>query len=196
MTSKTRRLLQVLGLSSGVGLLAVAAMISLTWPANTLGNFLHARQSRAANVRALEMRVSVEPDPLQRAFYQAWLAEEKGDLGEAIRGFGAVRDETRPGTLLHLHSSLRLGLAYGKNGEADRELATYQALMGQYPGASRLSQATFHLRRREMDRARTLLDTALAQDARDGSLGGHRQMAQQLRDGLGLGPGAGPSTPH
>ncbi len=196
MTAKTRRMLQVVGLSSGVGLLAVAAMTYLTWPANTLGSYLHARRSRAANVRALEARVGVESDPLQRAFYQAWLAEEKGDLDGAIRGFGAVRDQSPPGTILHLHGSLRLGLAYGLKGDAERELGTYQALMGQYPGASRLSQATFHLRRRETDRARTLLDAALAQDARDGSLGEHRRLARQLLDGLGPGPGAGPSTPR
>jgi hypothetical protein len=167
--------------------------IYVTWPANVVGNYLNDRRNREATVRALEWRIGNEADPLERRFYQAWLAEEKRDLKGAIRGFHALREEVPPGTPLHLRSSLRLGLAYGLNRQPERELQTYLALMERYPGASRLSQATFHLRRRETDRARALLDAALAQDAQDGSLGAHRQLARQLRDGLGPGPEAGGS---
>lgn len=181
MTKKTRRLLEILVLSSGLGLVGVAVMIYVTWPANTLGNYIRDRRNREANIRALEWRTGRETDPQARAFYQAWLAEEKGDLNGAIRGFQALRDEAQPGTKLHLKSSLRLGLAYGQNHQPEQELATYQALMDQYPGPSRLSQATFYLRQGDRDRARVLLDEALAQDERDGSLGSDRQFAQYLR---------------
>ncbi len=181
MTAKTRRMLEVLALSSGLGLIAVAVMTYLTWPANTLGNYVRDRQNREANVQALKLRTDSEADPLVRRFYQAMLAEEKGDLDGAIRGFQTLRDETPPGTWLHLRTSLRLGLAYGQNRQPEQELATYRALMDQHPGASRLSQATFHLRQGERDRARVLLDQALAQDERDGSLGSDRQFAQFLR---------------
>jgi hypothetical protein len=192
MTAKTRRLLAVLVLSSGLGVAAVAIMIYATWPDNTLGIYLHVRRNREANVRALEARIAAETDPGWRAFYQAWLAEEKGDLDDAIRGFSVLREKAPLGTPLHLNSSLRLGLAYGRNGNPERELAIYQGLMERYPGPSRLSQATFHLRRHEAARARTMLDEALAQDARDGSLGPQRQFAQGLRDGLEPGQSGGP----
>ena len=181
MTARTRRLLQVTVVSSGLGMVAVAILTYATWPANTLGNYLHDRRNREANVRALEWRVGKETDPLERRFYQAWLVEEKGDLDGAIRGFQALRDDLRPGTPLHLRSSLRLGLAYGQNGQIQRELQTYQALLEQYPGPSRLSQATFYLRQGDKDRASRVLDEALAQDAKDGSLGTERQFAQFLR---------------
>jgi tetratricopeptide (TPR) repeat protein len=189
MTAKTRRLLQALGFSSGLGLIAVAVTTYLTWPTNTLGNYLHDRRNREANVRALEMRVRTETDPLDRVFYQAWLAEEKGDLEGAIQGFQSLREGVQPGTSLHLKSSLRLGLAYGQNRQPERELQTYQALMDQYPGPSRLSQATFHLRQGDRHRALRLLDEALAQDARDGSLGSDRRFALYLQ------AIAGPNTP-
>ncbi|MFI5340535.1 MAG: tol-pal system YbgF family protein [Candidatus Methylomirabilales bacterium] len=181
MTAKSRRLLEILLLAAGLGLLGVAVMTYVTWPANTLGNYVRDRRNRQANVRALTLRIQSEVDPLERRFYQAWLAEEKQDFQGAIRGFLALRAETQPGTNLHLRSSLRLGLAYGENGQPDQELATYQAQMDQYPGPSRLSQATFYLRRGDRDHARVMLDEALAQDERDGSLGSDRQFAQYLR---------------
>jgi hypothetical protein len=162
----------------------VGFTVYLTWPNNALGVFLHERENREANIRALKWRVSVETEATSRAFYQAWLLEEQGDLGEAIRRFQSLRDEARPGTLFHLRTSLRLGLAYGLNREPERELATYQALLVQYPGPSRLSQATFYLRHDEKDRARETLDEALAQDEKDGSLGTDRPFAQSLRAGL------------
>jgi tetratricopeptide (TPR) repeat protein len=181
VTAKTRRMLEVLALSSGLGLVAVAVTTYVTWPANTLGNYVYDRRSREANVRILTTRIEREADPLVRRFYQAMLAEGKGDLDGAIRGLQALRGDTRPGTPLHLRSSLYLGLAYGQNRQPAEELATYQTLMDRYPGASRLSQATFYIRRGERDRARALLDEALAQDAKDGSLGSDRQFAQYLR---------------
>jgi hypothetical protein len=160
-------------------------MMYATWPNNAVGVYLHERRHREANVRALEWRVARETESAGKAFYQAWLAEEKGDLGGAIRGFRSLRDGAQPGTQWHLKSSLRLGLAYGRDNQPDQELATYQALMERYPGPSRLSQAMYHLRRGETAQVRRLLDDALARDARDGSLGADRQFAQGLRAGLG-----------
>ncbi len=185
MTSKTKRMLGVTGLSSGFGLIAIAVMIYTTWPDNTVGVYLHERKNRKANIRALEWRVTQEVEPADLAFYQAWLAEEKGDLDGAIRGFQSLRDGATPGSAFHLKSSLRLGLAYGRNRQSDRELAIYQGLMERYPGPSHLSQAMYHLRRGEKDQARRLLDHALARDERDGSLGSERQFALSLRAGLG-----------
>jgi hypothetical protein len=156
-------------------------MTYLTWPANTLGNYVRDRRNREGNIRALTLRIESEMDPLEGRFYQAWSAEAKQDLQGALRGFQTVRAETRPGTDPHLRSSLRLGLAYGQNHQPDQEPATHRALMDQYPGPSRLSQATFYLRRGERDHARVMLDQALAQDARDGSLGPDRHLAQYLR---------------
>ena len=184
MTGKSKKLLGIAGLALVVGLGGVAATAYLTWPNNALGVYLHERENRQANIRGLEWRVSVETESTSRAFYQARLAEEKGDLGEAIRGFQSLRDGARPGTPFYLRTSLRLGLAYGLNHEPERELATYQALNDQYPGSSRLSQATFHLRRGEKEQARRMLDEALDRDERDGSLGADRAFAQSLRAGL------------
>lgn len=188
-------MLEILAVSAGIGLIGVALMIYVTWPANTLGNYLQDRRNRQANIRALEWRIGVERDSLMRAFYQAMLAEEKGDLDGAIRGFRALREEAQPGTKLHLNSSLRLGRAYGQNRQPDQELATYRALMDQYPGPSRLSQATFFLRQGDRDRARAMLDGALAQDERDGSLGSDRNFALRLRAGLGSKPPQATSVP-
>jgi len=196
MTAKTRRMLGVLGLSASLGLVGVAVTTYATWPANTLGNYLRNRQAHQQIILALERRTSAERDSLTREFYQAWLAEEKGNLAGAIQGFQSLREKTRPGTPLHLHSSLRLGLAYGLNRDLEQELATYQGLMDQYPGASRLSQATFYLRRGEAERARVLLDEALGQDEKDGSLGTSRRLAQDLRNGLGPMRGNGPAISH
>ena len=196
MTAKTRRMLGVLGLSASLGLVGVAVTTYATWPANTLGNYLRNRQAHQQIILALERRTSAERDSLTREFYQAWLAEEKGNLAGAIQGFQSLREKTRPGTPLHLHSSLRLGLAYGLNRDLKQELATYQGLMDQYPGASRLSQATFYLRRGEAERARVLLDEALGQDEKDGSLGTSRRLAQDLRNGLGPMRGNGPAISH
>jgi tetratricopeptide (TPR) repeat protein len=184
VTGKSKKLLGIAALSLVIGLGGVAATVYATWPNNALGVYLLERENRQANIRALEWRVSMETDPTSRAFFQAWLAEEKGDLAQAIRGFQSLRDAARPGTPFHLRTSLRLGLAYGLNHEPERELATYQALNDQYPGSSRLSQATFHLRRGEKEQARRALDEALDRDERDGSLGTDRALAQSLRAGL------------
>ena len=184
MTGKSKKLLGIALLSLVVGLGGVAATVYATWPNNVLGVYLFERENRQANIRALEWRVSTETDPASRAFFQAWLAEEKGDLAQAIRGFQSLRDAARPGTPFYLRTSLRLGLAYGLNHEPERELANYLALNDQYPGPSRLSQATFHLRRGEKEQARRALDEALDRDERDGSLGADRAFAQSLRAGL------------
>ena len=180
-----KRLLRMAGLSLGLGLVGAAALTYATWPDNALGVYLHERRNREANIRALEWRVGQETEPANHAFYQAWLAEEKGDLERAIREFQSLRDGTPGDATLYLKSSLRLGLAYGKNGQSDQELAVYQGLLERYPGQSRLSQATYYLRRGDRVQARCLLDDALAQDARDGSLGSDRQFAVFLRTGLG-----------
>ena len=184
MTGKSKKLLGIAALSLVVGLGGVAATVSLTWPNNALGVYLLERENRQANIRALEWRVSMETEPGSRAFFQAWLAEEKGDLAQAIRGFQSLRDAARPGTPFHLRTAMRLGLAYGLNHEPERELANYLALNDQYPGPSRLSQATFHLRRGEKEQARRALDEALDRDEQDGSLGADRPFAQSLRAGL------------
>jgi tetratricopeptide (TPR) repeat protein len=184
VTGKSKKLLGIAALSLVIGLGGVAATVYATWPNNALGVYLLERENRQANIRALEWRVSMETDPTSRAFFQAWLAEEKGDLAQAIRGFQSLRDAARPGTPFYLRTSLRLGLAYGLNHEPERELAIYQALDDQYPGSSRLSQATFHLRRGEKEQARRALDEALDRDERDGSLGTDRALAQSLRAGL------------
>lgn len=184
MTAKTRRLLEILVVSSVLGLVAVAVATYVTWPTNTLGNYIRDRQNREANIRTITGAIDREVDPSRRRFYQAMLAEEMGDLDGAIRGFKSLHDDLPPGTKLHLDSALRLGLAYGANRQPEQQLATYQALMPWYPGQSRLSQAVFHLRRGERERARILLDEALTQDEKDGSLGTNRQLARGLRSGL------------
>lgn len=185
MAPKTRRLLRVTVLTTCIGLVGIAAATYATWPDNALGAYLHQRRAQQEIVRSLERRVAGEPDPLTREFYQAWLAEEKGDLAGAIRGFASLQAAAPPGTTLHLQSSIRLGLAHGLNHDPERELATYRALMARYPGPSLLSQAMFHLRRGQRERARLLLDEAIARDRSDGSLGSDRQLASTLRNGLG-----------
>ena len=57
--------------------------------------------------------------------------------------------------------------------------------MNQYPGPSRLSQAAFYLRQGDRSRARALLDEALVQDEKDGSLGSDRRFAQRLQSMAG-----------
>jgi tetratricopeptide (TPR) repeat protein len=193
VTPKFRRLLAVLILASCTGLVGVAAATYATWPANTLGAYLRHRRAQQEIVRGLERLIAAEPDPLSREFYQAWLAEEKGDFTEAIRAFESLQVKAPPGTEFHLRTSLRLGLVHGENHEPERELATYRALMVRYPGPSLLSQTMFYLRQGQRDRARVLLDQALAQDARDGSLGRDRQFALMLRNGLN--PAGARSTP-
>jgi hypothetical protein len=107
-------------------LVAVAVMTCLTCPANSLGNSLHDRWNREASVRAPRMRIGTETDAMSRAFYQPWLAEEKGD----------------------------------------------------------------------QETARRVLDEALAQDARDGSLGTDRRFAPLLRARAEPGKPAAPSPSH
>ncbi len=119
MTAGTRRLLSLLLLASGGGLMEVAEILYLTWPANALGNCVRDRQNHEANIRALTMRIEREPDPLERRFYQAWLAEEKHDLPGAIQSFQVLRADTQPGTNLHLHGCLG----------ADRQFALYLRAM-------------------------------------------------------------------
>ncbi len=184
MTAKNLRLVSVLILSAAVGLAGVGVVVYLTWPQNSLGVYLQERWDHQQSVRALEHRIAVESDPATRAFYQAWLDEENGELGTAILGFRTARDRTPPASQLYLRSSLRLGLAYGLDGQSEKELAIYQGLMGRYPGPSRLSQALFHLRRGEREQARILLDLALEWDLRDGSLGSYRVVARSLRQSL------------
>jgi tetratricopeptide (TPR) repeat protein len=184
VTPKVRRLLGMVVLSSCIGLVGLAAATYLTWPANTLGAYLHHRRAQQDIIRGLERMVAGQPDHLYREFYQAWLAEEKGDFAEAIQGFESLQVQAQPGSTLYLHTSLRLGLVHGENHEPEKELATYRALMTRYPGPSLLSQTMFHLRQGQRDTARSLLDQALAQDARDGSLGGDRELALILRKGL------------
>jgi tetratricopeptide (TPR) repeat protein len=184
VTPKTRRLLAVLVVACCIGLVGVTAATYATWPANTLGAYLHHRRAQQEIIRGLERLAAAGPDPLSREFYQAWLAEEKGDLAEAIRDFESLQAKLQPGTELYLRSSLRLGLVQGENHEPEKELATYRALMTRYPGASLMSQSMFHLRHGQRDQARILLDQALAQDASDGSLGSDRQLAIILRNGL------------
>jgi tetratricopeptide (TPR) repeat protein len=196
VTAGFRRLLKLLLLASGLGLVGVAVMTYLTWPANVLGNYVRDRQNHEANIRALTMRIEREADPLERRFYQAWLAEEKHDLPGAIQRFQSLRTDTQPGTNLHLRSSLRLGLAYGQNHQPEQELATYRALMDLYPGPSRLSQATFYLRQGDREHARVILDEALTQDDRDGSLGSDRKFARYLRTMVESTDRAGASAPR
>ncbi len=191
MTAQTKWRLLMACVAAGAALVAIAVTIFSTWPDNVAGVFLHERRNRQASIRALEWRIGQETDPAGRAFYQAWLAEERGDLDSAIRGFRSVRDAAPRGSRMHLTSSLRLGLAYGGNGQPNEELAVYQGLMGPFPGPSRLSQATYHLRRGERHQARRLLDDALARDQRDGSLGSDRDFARALRAGLGAAPDDG-----
>ena len=174
----------------GIGLAGVGAALVLTWPNNALGDYVHLRRNRAATARSLERMATTGSDPLLRTFYAAWLAEEQGDVQVAISRFRAVSDGAPRGSRLRRDGLLRLGRAYGQDGRPDAELAVYQELMAEDPGASRLSQALFRLRRGQRASARVLLDAALAQDARDGSLGPDREMAKALRRGLGGEPPA------
>jgi tetratricopeptide (TPR) repeat protein len=184
VTVPSGRLLVLGSVIASVCTLAAAALYA-TWPDNSVALYLHERRNRDANIRALEWRIAQEPEENARSFFRAWLAEERGDLDRAIDGFRTLRDAVSPDSSLHLRSALRLGQAYGLKGQPDHELAVYQGLMARYPGPSRLSQATYHLRRGDKDQARRLLEEALARDARDGSLGQDRQMALSLRAGLG-----------
>lgn len=182
-------------LSAAVGLAGTAVAVGLTWPENSLGAYLHARRSQAEVIRLLGRRISAEPDPLVRAFYQAWQDEEQGDVPGAIRGFDRVARGADPDSSLALHATLRLGQSYGHNRQPEQELAVYRGLMERHPGASRLSQAFFHLRRKEHRAALDLLEEALAQDARDGSLGGYRELAESIRRRL-AGPGPAAARPR
>jgi tetratricopeptide (TPR) repeat protein len=184
MTAKARLFLRMLLGSAAIGLAGVALAVYLTWPVNSLGANLKIRSNQAEILRALEERVAREPDPLLRRFFEAWHAEEQGDLAGAIRGFRGIREATDEAGMLYVHASLRLGQSYGRNGEPDRELAIYQGLMSRHPGASRLSQAFFHLRRGERAEALALLETAVAQDAADGSLGHYAATARTIRNDL------------
>jgi tetratricopeptide (TPR) repeat protein len=195
VAKRLRRILLVAGLAMGAGLAAIAAALFVTWPDNALGDHLQIHRNQAANVRGLQRLGATAGEPLVRAFYQAWLAEEAGHLPDAIRRFQAVADAAPPGSRLRCDALLRLGLAYGQDGQADRELATYRELMEQYPGQSRLSQAMFHLRRGERAHARTLLDEALTRDAQDGSLGADRSLAVQLHQGLRAGEAKAAGSP-
>ncbi len=182
MTATRGRMLA--GIAVAVCVIA-AALLYATWPDNSVGLYLHERRNREANIRALEWRITQEPEPHAQAFFRAWLAEERGDLDGAIHGFRELRDRVPPTSPLHLRSSLRLALAYGLSGQPEQELAIYRGLREWYPGPSCLSQAMYHLRRGDKDQARRLLDEALAHDERDQSLGSDRDLARSLRAGLG-----------
>jgi hypothetical protein len=158
----------------------IGLTVWLSWPDNAVADYVSIWQGQRDMVRGLRARVAAETDLEVKAFFAAWLAQEEGDIAAAIRGFEAIRSRSRPGTSAYLVSTIRLGQAYGLNNETARELAAYQSLLPDHPAASRMSQATFHLRRREVESARDLLREALALDARDGSLGEYRDMAQAM----------------
>jgi len=183
-TARARLFLRMLLGSAAIGLAGAALAVYLTWPVNSLGAHLRIRRNQAEILRALDDRIARESDPLLRRFFAAWRDEEGGDLPGAIRGFREVREATEAAGTLHLHASLRLGLSYGRNGEPERELAVYRELMPLHPGASRLSQALFHLRRGERAEALSLLEAAAAQDAADGSLGHYAATVRAMRDDL------------
>jgi hypothetical protein len=187
-----RRRLRVVALALALGGAGLAVGLLATWPDNALGDLLHIRRSRAAIVDALRHRVDREADPALRAYYEGWLAEAVGDLDGALMRYRLAGDAAAPGSLLHLHAALRLGLAYGERGDHEKELVIYRSLADRYPGASQLSQVTFFLRRGEPARARALLDETLARDAEDAQLGSDRALAQGLRRGLREEPRARP----
>jgi hypothetical protein len=108
--------------------------------------------------------------------------------------YRAVRAAAPPGSGLGVLAALRLGRLHGDVGEYAAELAIYESLMPAHPAESLLSQGMFHIRRGDRERARALLDEALARDARDGSLGEDRQLARGLRHGLG--PAGAPGQPQ
>jgi tetratricopeptide (TPR) repeat protein len=174
-----------MGLASSLaGVIGVVLALGITWPQNSLGSYLKSREDHAKIVRALENRVAGETDPVERAFYQSWLAEERGDLAGAIAGFQEVLGRTDPDGPLYVRATLRLGQTYGRNGEPERELAIYEGLIERHPGASFLGRIFFRLRRGERAEALALLEVALRRDAQDGSLGHYREVARQIRDEL------------
>ncbi len=189
MNAKTRLFLRM-GLGSALaGMVGVLLALILTWPQNSLGMYLRLRDDQAKIVRALELRAARESNPLERAFYRAWLAEEEGDVAGAIAGFREVQASADREGSLYVRATLRLGQSHGRNGDPERELAVYRSLLDRHPGASRLGQILFHLRRDERAEALALLEVALAQDTQDGSLGQYRQAAREIRDRLRT-PGA------
>jgi tetratricopeptide (TPR) repeat protein len=192
VTPKIRLFLRV-GLASAMaGTIGVALAVALTWPQNSLGGYLKSRENHNKIVRALEDRIAGETDPAERAFYQSWLAEERGELAAAIAGFQDVRDRTGRDGPLYVRATLRLGQSYGRSGDPERELATYEGLMERHPGAGLLGQIFFRLRRGERAEASALLDVALRRDAQDGSLGHYRDVARQIQNDL---QAAGYGTP-
>ena len=179
------RLFLRMGLGSALaGVVGVILALVLTWPQNSLGAYFRLRDDQAKIIRALEDRDAGESHPVERTFYQAWLAEERGDLAGAIVGFREVQDRADQAGRLYVRATLRLGQSYGRNGELEREMTVYRSLMDRHPGASRLGQIFYHLRRDEQAEALALLEVALVQDAQDGSLDQYRQAAREIRDGL------------
>lgn len=192
MRPAERRWLKVVALALAIGGAGIAVALLATWPDNALGDLLQVRRSRAAMVEALRHRVDRETDPALRSYYEGWLAEAAGDLDGALARYRVAGEAAAPGSVLHLHAALRLGLVYGEQGDHEKELVIYRSLAGRYPGASQLSQVTFFLRRGEPARARALLDEMLARDAEDARLGSDRALAQALRRGMGQAPLATP----
>jgi hypothetical protein len=192
---RIRSAIFLLLLAAGGTSAVVGLAVWLSWPENSVADYVHIWRAQRERVDGLRRRVAAEADPEVKAFYAAWLAEEQGDIAAAVRGFESVRSRSRPGSQGYLASTIRLGQAYGRSGDPARELAVYRSLLSDHPAASRMSQATFHLRRREFEAARRVLVEALEQDTRDGSLGGYRPMAQALLDGTRQhgGPAAGGS---
>jgi hypothetical protein len=184
VNAKTRLFLRMGVGSALAGMVGVILVLVLTWPQNSLGAYFRLRDDQGKIIRALERRIAGESNPLEQAFYQAWLTEEQGDQAGAIAGFREVQDRADRGGSLYVRATLRLGQSYGRNGEFERELAAYQSLMARHPGASRLGQILFHLRHDERVEALAMLEIALAQDGQDGSLGQYRQTAREIRDGL------------
>lgn len=195
MRRRIRSAIGLLLLAAGGMSAVVGLAVWLSWPENAVADYVHIWRAQRTLVDGLRRRVAAEANPEVKAFYAAWLAEEQGDIAAAVRGFESVRSRSRPGSQGYLASTIRLGQAYGRGGDPGRELAVYQSLLPDHPAASRMSQATFHLRRREVEAARRVLAEALEQDARDGSLGGYRPMAQAMLDGTRRhgGPAAGGS---
>jgi hypothetical protein len=145
---------------------------------------LHLWRNWRDRLAGLERRVATEKDPVLRAYYQAWLTAERGHTRQAMAEYRAVRATATPGSRLQVQAALRLGRLHGEVGEYAEELAIYEGLMAQHPAASLIAQGMYYTRRGDRDRARALLDEALARDAVDGSLGEDRALARSLRNNL------------
>jgi hypothetical protein len=194
MNARRPRWLRVVGLALGLSVAGAAAAGVLTWPDNPLADYWRIWRNWRGRLAGLERRVATEKDPVVQAYYQAWLTAERGHTRQAMAEYRAVREAAPPGSRLGVQAALRLGRLHGDVGEYAAELAIYESLMPAHPAESLLSQGMFYIRRGDRERARALLDEALARDARDGSLGEDRRLARGLRHGLG--PAGAPGQPQ